>query len=269
MSANQKPTGYQIVYFSHGGGPLPLLNDPSHYRMNNFMESLPSLIRRPEAIVVVSAHWEENEVTVQSGESPAMLYDYYGFPKETYEIQYPAKGEPKLAAKILDTLKINNIPCKADNERGFDHGLFIPLMMMYPKADIPCFQVSLLHSLNEEEHINLGKALSSLKDENVLIIGSGFSFHNMMQFSFKDKDQDTRNEAFQDWLIEICTSDITQETREEKMIHWTSAPNARYCHPRSEHLLPLHVCVGAAGRKAELVFDNYIAGKRAVAFLWR
>ena len=269
MSENLNSSGAQIIYFSHGGGPLPRLKDPSHHQMNTFMESLPSLIRKPEAIIVLSAHWEEDEVTVQTGETPSLLYDYYGFPEEAYKIQYPAKGNPLLAEKVMNVLKSDGIPCKPDVERGFDHGLFIPLLMMYPKADIPCFQVSLLHSLNESEHIRLGKALGSLKDENILIIGSGFSFHNLMMFSFNEKDQDVRNEAFQNWLIEICTSDISQSKREDSLVKWSSAPNARYCHPRSEHLLPLHVCAAAASGKAELVFDNYIAGKRAVAFLWR
>ena len=269
METAENSKGLQVVYFSHGGGPLPILNDPSHYRMNIFLESLPSLIRKPDAIVVVSAHWEEENVSVQTGASPSLLYDYYGFPEETYKIQYPAKGYPKLAEEIIQILRAKNIPCSEDSERGFDHGLFIPLMKMYPDADIPCFQISLLHNLNENEHIKLGKTLNELQNENILIIGSGFSFHNLTQFSFNNKDRDVRNEAFQNWLIEVCTSDISQNTREEKLMNWTSAPNAKYCHPRSEHLLPLHVCAGAAGKKAELVFDNYIAGKRAVAFLWR
>ncbi|MBN2879555.1 MAG: dioxygenase [Clostridia bacterium] len=269
MNTSENKSAMQIVYFSHGGGPMPILNDPSHYRMNVFMKNLPSLIKRPDAIVVISAHWEESNVAVQTGASPSMLYDYYRFPEEAYQINYPAKGSPELTKEILEIFKAENIPCTADDERGFDHGLFIPLMMMYPDADIPCFQVSLLHNLYETEHIRLGKALSKLKDKNILLIGSGFSFHNLMEFRLNDKNQDIRNDAFQDWLIEVCTGDMPQNIREDKLINWETAPNARYCHPRSEHLLPLHVCAAATGRKGELVFDDYIAGKRSVAFLWR
>ena len=259
----------QIVYFSHGGGPLPILGDPSHKGMIDFMMRLPARLRRPDAILVISAHWEESAATLLGAQYPPMFYDYYGFPEEAYKITYPAPGNPALADRIAGYLKENNIPARIDLKRGFDHGLFIPLKLMYPQADIPCLQLSLIRGLNPLTHIALGNALRGLKDENILVIGSGFSFHNMRAFSWQGSGAaDPANDAFQDWLIEGCTGPIPQQDREQRLIEWEHAPSARYCHPREEHLLPLHVCLGMAGGPAKLIFDNQILGKRSVAFLW-
>ena len=133
----------QIVYFSHGGGPLPILGDTSHKAMVDFMARLPSQLTRPDAILVISAHWEEGAATLMGAQKPAMFYDYYGFPAEAYEITYPASGSPELAKRIAGLLERSNISTEIDPRRGFDHGLFIPLKLMYPQADIPCLQLSL------------------------------------------------------------------------------------------------------------------------------
>jgi len=156
----------QIVYLSHGGGPLPILGDDSHKAMVEFMRKLPSRLKKPDAILVISAHWEERVWTLLGAEAPTLFYDYYGFPDEAYKINYPA------------------------------------------------------------------------------------------------------NDDFQNWLIDICTGPISQAEREQNLIDWQKAPSARYCHPREEHLLPLHVCLGMAGKAANVIFDDYILGKRALAFLW-
>jgi aromatic ring-opening dioxygenase catalytic subunit (LigB family) len=259
----------QIVYFSHGGGPLPILGDASHKAMVVFMKQLPSQLEKPDAILVISAHWEESAATLLGAQAPPMFYDYYGFSDEAYEVNYPAPGSPELANRIADILRQNKIPARIDPRRGFDHGLFIPLKLMYPSADIPSLQLSLLRGLNPTEHIALGKALRELNHENILIIGSGFSFHNMNAFSWRGVNEpDPANDAFQDWLIDACTSDKPRSEREEYLIDWEKAPSARYCHPREEHLLPLHVCAALADGPAELVFDDYILGKRGIAFLW-
>jgi len=259
----------QIIYLSHGGGPLPILGDKSHKAMVDFMFRIPSQLRKPEAILVISAHWEESIATLLGSDTPPMLYDYYGFPDEAYEISYPAPGSPELAKKITDILNKGHIPVHIDPMRGFDHGLFIPLKLMYPEADIPSIQLSLLSGLNAAAHIALGNALRELIDENILIIGSGFSFHNMGAFSWKGiKAPDPANDTFQNWLIDVCTGPISQFEREKKIIEWEKEPYARYCHPREEHLLPLHVCLGMANKPADVIFDDYILGKRAVAFLW-
>ena len=268
---NQKNPQHQaqIVYFSHGGGPLPILGDASHKSMVNFMRQLPSRLRTPDAILVISAHWEESTATLLSALTPPMFYDYYGFPDEAYKITYPAPGSPELANRIAGLLLKNNIPARLDPQRGFDHGLFIPLKLMYPQADIPSLQLSLLRGLNPTAHIALGKALRELMVENILVIGSGFSFHNMSAFSWQGINApDPANDAFQNWLIEVCTGSISRSEREQLLIDWQKAASARYCHPREEHLLPLYVCLGMAGKPASTIFDDHILGKRGIAFLW-
>jgi 4,5-DOPA dioxygenase extradiol len=260
----------RVVYLSHGGGPLPILGDPGHRAMLDFMGRLPSEVGRPDAILVISAHWEERVATLMGALAPPMLYDYYGFPPESYQIKYPAPGDPALAGRIAALLQQSGLASRIDATRGFDHGLFIPLKMMYPRADIPSIQISLLADLKPATHVALGKALRGLMNENILVVGSGFSFHNLRAFSFDGReDPDPRNDAFQDWLIDVCTSPSPQPDRESRLLDWEKAPHARYCHPREEHLLPLHVCAGMTQEPAKLAFDDTIAGKRATAFLWR
>jgi 4,5-DOPA dioxygenase extradiol len=259
----------QIVYLSHGGGPLPILGDPGHRAMVDFMVRLPEQLRKPESVLVISAHWEENAATLLGADAPPLFYDYYGFPQEAYALTYPAPGNPGLAHRIAGLLQQNEIPTRIDARRGFDHGLFIPLKLMYPEAQIPCLQLSLIRGLNPAVHAALGAALRDLKGENILVIGSGFSFHNLGAFSWgADHAPDGANDGFQDWLVETCTGLLPQTEREYRLTHWEEAPSARYCHPREEHLLPLHVCVGMADGPGATIFDDYIAGKRSVAFLW-
>ncbi|WP_245535431.1 DODA-type extradiol aromatic ring-opening family dioxygenase [Sphaerochaeta pleomorpha] len=211
----------QVVYFSHGGGPLPLLGDKSHQAMVAFLKDLPAHLHRPEAIVVVSAHWEEAEATVISSKKAPLLYDYYGFPKEAYNITYPALGNPVLAEKLVVLLEQAGIHAQLDQKRGYDHGVFVPLKLMYPQADIPVIQLSLLHSLDSKQHLVLGKALSPLLEENILWIGSGFSFHNMHAFSWEGgQKNDSQNDAFQNYLIDACSEKHTQFEREELLLNW-------------------------------------------------
>jgi 4,5-DOPA dioxygenase extradiol len=269
MEQDHSENKAQIVYFSHGGGPLPILGDPGHKAMVDFMTWLPSQLRKPDAILVISAHWEESSATLLSAQNPAMFYDYYGFPDAAYEITYPAPGSPELANRIAGLLKDNQVPVRLDPERGYDHGLFIPLKLMYPQADIPSLQLSLLKGLNPAAHLALGKALRALMRENILVIGSGFSYHNLRAFSWQGTGAaDPGNDAFQNWLIEVCSGPISQPERERRLVEWEKAPSARYCHPREEHLLPIHVCLGMANKPARLIFDDRILGKRSVAFLW-
>lgn len=259
----------QVIYFSHGGGPLPILGDPGHAAMVRFMKTLPEQLHRPEAVLVISAHWEEPVATVLNAPQPPLFYDYYGFPEAAYELTYPAPGSPALAEKVVGLLNDQQIATGMNPVRGFDHGMFIPLKMMYPDADIPTTQLSLLRGLDAAAHLELGRALRPLMDENILIIGSGFSFHNMREFfNTHSGPSDLKNEAFQDWLIDICTGEHDQAAREDALLHWEQAPYARYCHPREEHLLPLLVCAALAGMPAEKIFDDLIINKRAVAFLW-
>lgn len=258
-----------VLFIPHGGGPLPLLGDKKHQKMVDFLKRISPTLGNPSTILVISAHWEEDKVTITSGEAPSLIYDYSGFPDEAYDIKYPAPGNPVLARKIFHLLVDNGIEARLDNNRGFDHGLFVPLKIMFPAANIPCVQLSLLTSLDPKAHIQMGKVLSELRNENILIIGSGLSFHNMKAFFQTMSAPDEKNEKFENWLIDTCTnSKITADVREEKLEAWTEAPFARYCHPREEHLLPLHVCYGFCSTAAELIFEDKVLDKKVSAFLW-
>ena len=262
--------GATILYFPHGGGPLPLLNDPGHAKINHFLRGYPETITKPGAIVVISAHWEEPEVSITAAESPSLLFDYFGFPPETYEYQYPVSGHPQLAERVHKMLQQAKIDSKLDHARGLDHGVFVPLLLMYPDADIPCIQVSLSSSLDAALHIRLGQALSGLRNDNLLILGSGFSFHNMQALMGKRGDEiDDRNREFETWLAESCSDkNLSEAEREKRLIQWELAPHARYCHPREEHLLPLQVCYGIAQQPATLVFQDQVLGFIASAYQW-
>ncbi len=259
-----------IIYISHGGGPWPLLNDPRHKNLIDFFKELPATLIAPSAILVISAHWEEDAPVIQSGEQPVMLYDYYGFPEESYAFSYTAPGQPELAARVSALLNKKGIKASLDGQRGFDHGLFVPLMIMYPAATIPCLQVSLINSLDPGQHIQLGSALRELRKENILIIGSGSSFHNLRAFREPPtKETAALNKGFENWLLEVLTSDgISEIEREQKLAHWSDAPGARYCHPREEHLLPLHVCYGLAGGPADRVVEVEYMERTAGMYVW-
>ncbi len=270
METSSRNTLAPVLYFPHGGGPLPLLGDGSHKNMVDFLTAITPDFARPSAILVISAHWEEDHATITSGTFPNLIYDYYGFPEESYQITYPAPGAPALAKEVFRLLQQSGIAARLDDERGFDHGLFVPLKIMYPDATIPCVQLSLIHGLDAATHLQLGRALSALRTQNVLILGSGFSFHNIRAFFTSDTGlPDSRNGAFQQWLIDTCTNgEIPRAEREDKLIAWEASPSARYCHPREEHLLPLHVCCGLGGSRATLAFDGDVLGKRSIALLW-
>ncbi len=270
MNSESNSLRSSVIYLSHGGGPLPLLGDKGHQNMIAFIEQVMPMLIKPSAILVISAHWEACKPSITSGSSPSLLYDYYGFPKEAYNIKYPAPGSPELANKIFNLLENAGIEANLDDRRGFDHGLFVPLKMMYPDADIPCVQLSLVNNLQPEAHIQIGKALAGLRKDNVLIIGSGLSFHNLKEFfAPSTKKSQALNESFEQWLLDTCSnSRFTEVEREQRLLNWESAPAARYCHPREEHLLPLHVCYGVAGTVSKRAFAFEIMGKMTSAYIW-
>ncbi|PRY67336.1 DODA-type extradiol aromatic ring-opening family dioxygenase [Halomonas ventosae] len=264
-------TPTDILFISHGGGPMPLLGDPGHREMVERLQEFAGQLRRPAAILVISAHWEEAVPTLTSGANPPLIYDYHGFPPESYAIEYPCPGAPALARQIHQALEQAGMPARLDDRRGFDHGLFVPLKLMYPEADIPCVQLSLVDSLDAETHLAMGRALQALDVDNLLVIGSGFSFHNMRAF-FAPGTPETqaRNQAFEEWLEATCSDTQIEETeRTERLRHWERAPHARFCHPREEHLLPLHVCYGLAGKPSESHVSATILGKQSGMFHWR
>lgn len=259
-----------VLYLSHGGGPLPLLEDEGHVEMVSCLQEIATKMAKPSAILVVSAHWEEKIPTITSGARPSLMYDYYGFPEKSYSIEYPCPGEQALAKNIHQVLTNANISAKLDEKRDFDHGLFVPLKIMYPEADIPCIQLSLVHNLDPMVHINIGRALQSLNYNNLLVIGSGFSFHNMKAFFAPETSESkAQNESFENWLLDTCSNqDIDEEERTKRLAQWEEAPSARYCHPREEHLLPLHVCYGLAGTNCSERFELNILNKRSSMYLW-
>ena len=267
-------TDSAIIYIPHGGGPLPLLGHAGHDAMNAFLKELAAMLPKPKAVVVISAHWETDPPMVTSHPAPELIYDYYGFPRQAYEIAYPAAGHPELALKAVALLTEAGIKARADATRGFDHGVYIPLTLMLPKADVPCIQISLSKGLDAERHLLMGEALRPLLTEDIWLLGSGFSFHNMRGFDLaagaaSSSVPDTHNRSFQDWLKKICADEkIFPEQQKDKLLNWELAPAARHCHPREEHLMPLLVCAGAAGyRPAHKVFDVKIMGRSSVAIL--
>lgn len=260
----------QPIFISHGGGPLPLLGDPGHSEMVACLEKLAARIQRPDAVIVVSAHWEEDVATITASSNPSLIYDYYGFPDETYTITYPCPGEPELAREIYRLLETAGIRAKLDQERGLDHGVFIPLKIMYPDANIPCVQLSLLRSLDPLAHIAIGDALGGLSQKNILLIGSGFSFHNMKAFfTVQDARTSELNQSFEQWLYDTCcNSQYSEVERVQKLTHWFDAPGARFCHPREEHLLPLHVCYGLSQQACSEALKLKIMNKQSSMYVW-
>ena len=260
----------RALFLSHGGGPLPLLGDDSHSEMVSCLKDIAERTRRPSSIIVVSAHWEARIATVASGERPGLIYDYSGFPEESYKIEYPCPGNPPLSRSIAKQLQQAGIDVTSDNARGFDHGVFVPLKIMYPEADIPCVQLSLVNGLDPLVHIELGRALQDLGDQSLLLIGSGFSFHNMKAF-FRPETDDARsaNRTFERWLIDTCSDqNISEDVRSQRLVDWEAAPFARYCHPREEHLLPLHVCYGFAASACSKAYELHILNKKSSMYLW-
>ncbi|WP_028108874.1 DODA-type extradiol aromatic ring-opening family dioxygenase [Ferrimonas futtsuensis] len=261
---------YRSFYLSHGGGPMPLLGDPGHRQMVDRLKAIAQTMAPPSAIVVVSAHWEADRPSITSAASPSLIYDYYGFDERAYQIQYPAPGAPELARELHQKLRQAGLSPELDETRGFDHGMFVPLSILFPEATIPVVQLSLNHSLDPAQHIEMGRALSGLGDGKVLVVGSGFSFHNMRAFFAKDQGgADQANAAFEHWLIETCTSSrLSESQRRQRLILWEQAPGARFCHPREEHLLPLMVCYGVTESAALEHHELAVLGKRASFYLW-
>eukprot|EP00759_Apiculatamorpha_spiralis_P055246 PhF_6_TR7338/c0_g1_i1/m.11027 len=268
-------TLFPALFMFHGGGPLPVLGDPAHAELVKGLKAqAASLPFRPKAIVCVSAHYESDLPEIGGASKPSMIYDYGGFPAESYRLQYPAPGSPDLAKKIEALMKARGLPVKINPTRGYDHGVFVPLMVMFPEADIPVIPISILSNQDAAAHILLGEALAPLREEGVFIIGSGASFHNFRTNSKSTADSITFDNA----LTEALCNDMTPEQRREKLSQWTSFPKAYECQPRgaADHLMPLFVVAGAAGlAKAEktgayeFTFLPIWNGVRISDFAWK
>lgn len=236
-------------FIPHGAGPCFFMDwNPPHTwdAMAAFLKSIASqLPERPRAIVMVSAHWLEDDFRITGHDRPELIFDYYGFPEHTYQLSYPAPGQPELAQQVADLLNAQGLAASVDHERGYDHGMFIPLKLMFPAADIPVIQLSLRRGLDPQKHIQAGNALQSLRDSGVLIVGSGMSFHNMRGYG--DPRFTPISAAFDQWLTDAVQS--PPEARNQQLQYWAQAPHAYSCHPagHEEHLIPLMVVAGAAG----------------------
>jgi aromatic ring-opening dioxygenase catalytic subunit (LigB family) len=241
-------------YLPHGGGPCFFMdwNPPDTWtRMAEFLRGLDgTLAERPRALLVISAHWEAPLPTVMTSAAPPLYYDYYGFPPHTYQLKWPAPGSPALAQRVRALLAHSGIESAEDGARGFDHGVFIPLKLSYPEAQLPTVQLSLKEGLDPAAHLAMGRALAPLREEGVLIIGSGMSYHNMRGFGRTQAL--AQSQAFDDWLKDAVVDP-------EKLQAWQSAPMAREVHPREEHLIPALVAQGAGG-PGKIVFRDQVMG---------
>lgn len=265
MSSTKMP----VAFLPHGGGPWPFVDmgwddQPGFDALKGYLRSVAQLPSSPpKAILVVSAHWEESVPTVMTSTQPPMLFDYYGFPPESYQLTWPAPGDPKLAARVRQLLEGAGFKTAEDSRRGFDHGTFVPLKVTYPEAKIPVVQLSLKAGLDPAEHLKMGRALAPLREEGVFIVGSGMTFHNLR--AFMDPRSRPVAEAFDAWLREATTAEPAE--RDRLLSDWSRAPSARLAHPREEHLIPLMVIAGAAGAdRATVPYNGTFMGLRLSAY---
>ena len=251
-------TRFPTLFISHGAPSIILEECPAR----SFLRQLGTNIGRPKAIVCVSAHWTTAEPRVTMHPQPGTMYDFGGFPDELYSRNYPAPGDPLLAKRVLSLLQSNGIPGDKDMSRGFDHGAWAPLMLMYPDADIPVIQLSVQPHLGPEHHLAVGKALRPLLDEDVLILASGSATHNLRDFFGRKLDSEPLPYAqeFAGWL----TKAIVDGRTEELLDYAKSAPHAIRNHPTPEHFLPLFVPMGAGGN-GTLLHDSYTYGFLSMA----
>ncbi len=221
-----------------------------------------ALAARPRAVLVVSGHWEAAAPTLNIAERPGLLFDYYGFPEHTYRLTYPVPGAPALAPRVRSLLSDAGFEPEVEAARGLDHGVFVPFLLIYPRADVPILQLSLHESLDPALHLRMGRALAPLREEGVLIVGSGMSYHNLSALFSGRGDEAAA--SFDTWLGEAVRD---PETRDAKLAAWRSAPGGREAHPREEHLIPLMVAAGAAdGDSGVRTFHDSIVGKALSGF---
>ncbi|MGE4130389.1 MAG: class III extradiol ring-cleavage dioxygenase [Bdellovibrionales bacterium] len=264
MASGRLPT----YFLSHGGGPWPYLTGRFRKAFAKLEASITALPKdlgvTPKAILVVSGHWEEKDFAVTASPKPPMVYDYSGFPAHTYQIKYDAPGSPELAEKIAAILNGVGLRSHTDQGRGFDHGTFVPLAVAYPKADIPVVQLSIRTDYDPLAHFQVGRALAPLRDQGVLIIGSGLSFHNLQMIG---PEAAYPSREFDNWLGE--TMKAQPEERKNRLLKWVEAPFARISHPQEDHFVPLFVAVGAAeGERSYRIYheDNFMGGIMVSSF---
>lgn len=240
-------TSRMPTYFiSHGGGPWPWMDEQfgnMYDVLRRFLRELPDqLPEKPKAVLMVTAHWETDTPRVSTSEQPGMLYDYYNFPPHTYEVTYPAPGSPAVAQRVSELMQQADIDVQPDAQRDYDHGTFVPMAVMYPDADVPVVMLSIMLNRDPARHLAIGRALTALRDEGVLIIGSGLSYHNLRMLNQMGAEP---SRQFDDWLQEALVSQ-RGEARSARLQQWSDAPGARIAHAEEDHLVPLFVAAGAA-----------------------
>ncbi len=244
-ATNRQPA----IFLPHGGGPCFFMDwtwgpadtwNATQRFLESFAATLPAT---PKALLVISGHWEEPVFTANAVQSPELIFDYSGFPPHTYQLSWPAPGNPALAEQVIGLLRESGIPAAASFNRGFDHGVFVPLKVAFPAATIPVETLSLASSLDPALHLAAGRALAPLRDEGVLIVGSGMSFHNLR--GYLHPETPGRARAFDSWLTRAVEAPAPE--RDAMLAKWREAPFAAYAHPREDHLIPLMVAAGAGG----------------------
>jgi aromatic ring-opening dioxygenase catalytic subunit (LigB family) len=267
------PKRQPSLFLPHGGGPCFFMDwtwgpPDTWHATQRFLESVASsLPEKPKALLVISGHWEEPAFTASAAAKPGLIFDYSGFPAHTYELTWPAPGDPALAEKVISLLRGAGLQAAASFNRGYDHGVFVPLKVAFPQAEIPVVTLSLSQSHNQSldpaQHIAAGRALAPLRDEGVLIIASGMSFHNLRGYLRAETPERAR--AFDAWLTAAVESRAPE--REALLINWREAPFAAYAHPREEHLIPLMVAAGAGGEApGKGVFTDEPMGAKISAY---
>jgi aromatic ring-opening dioxygenase catalytic subunit (LigB family) len=265
MNAPRQPA----IFLPHGGGPCFWIDGPPPFgrrAWESLRLYLAGVVARlpapPKAFLIVTAHWETATPTVSVNPAPGMIFDYSGFPAHTYALSYKAPGASQVGRAAAAHIRAAGLPVIEDDERGYDHGVFVPMLIVDPQAQIPVAMVSLQRDLDPALHIAIGQALAPLREAGVVIVGSGMSYHDLRHF----RDGDGRDsQVFDAWLGEAATA--APETRNESLRHWAQAPAGRACHPREEHLLPLMVAAGAAGDDVGVRdFHDLIGGKTISAF---
>jgi 4,5-DOPA dioxygenase extradiol len=242
-----------VLFVSHGAPTLPL--EPSAAR--DFLRVLGRELERPRAVLAVSAHWETVTPHVSATPNPSTIHDFWGFPRELYALTYPAAGAPELAQRVVEALSAKGFESAIDPERGLDHGAWVPLLIMFPEADVPVAQLSIQPHLGPRHHLHLGEALMPLREEGILVLASGAATHNLYEFGryALDAAPPAWVTEFSDWLARQVKVGDT----ETLLAYRRQGPHAARNHPTEEHLLPLFVALGAGGR-GERVHRSFAHG---------
>jgi len=259
------PMPQPALYLPHGGGPCFFMPDPqgTWRGMEHFLAGVAdSLPQRPRAILIVSGHWETEGFAFTGSPAPDLIFDYYGFPPHTYDLAYPVPGDPALAQQARDLIVAAGLPARVDATRGIDHGVFVPMMVAFPGADIPVVEMSLDTRLDPALHLAAGRALAPLRHDNVLILATGMSFHNMR--GYRDPRSTELSQAFDGWLTDAATHGPAE--RDALLSGWAQAPGGRFSHPREEHLLPLMVAAGASDAAGERIYAEVVMQTALSAF---